>query len=372
MSFSVIVSESTAAPAKGSPTDTGTGFFVGKVAGGSSAAAALVTNMDEFAGTYTDRDVTGAAPLFDAVEGFFGQGGSEAYIGPYSGADTYADGLSLLNDRRQGPGQLTVIGTVLSEQVAADVVTVCGATNRVALLDVTNGGDLAAMEATAAFVAENTDLAAIFGSWAIIPAPLGVIGGTVRTIPASPIIAGLCNRVDGDGNPNRAAMGRDYPLDYLKGIVSDPSDADRATLLSHGVNMMADDNGLLINAGFQTNIPSTASDITPFWQFNCARARMWLKANIQAVAAGYFGRPIDGKGQLGAQLASDLDLVCSTLWDANGLFGDTAAEAYSVTVTPTLDEVGRGTLAVQVRAKFSSATQLVTVALVSVPVTGTV
>lgn len=372
MSFSVIVQENTAAPAKGVPTNTGRLHIVGKVGGGDTASANLVHNMDEFIGAYTNRSSTLSVPLFDAVDAHFAEGGGEVNVGAYGSSGTYTDGLALLDDRRQGPGQLSIIGTPFAGGVATAVLPFLARNNRVGLFDVGSSDTVGSITTLAASLPANTDLAALFGSWVVIPSPDGVIGSGQRTVPASSVIAALCNRVDQDGNPNRAPGGRGYPLQYVQDFVLDPSDMDRNTLLGLGVNMCTNDFGLLINAGFQTNIPSSAYATTPFWQLNCARARMWLKAQIQAVAAGYFMRPIDGQGKLAAQLKADLDGVCRELYDVDGLYGDTPGDAYKNTVSPTLDSVAQGTLTVKTEARFSLYAKSIVVDLISIPVTGSV
>jgi hypothetical protein len=354
-----------------SPSETDTLFIVGPVGGGLTSGPGTVTDMESFVGLYTDRTVAATVPLYDALDGFFNEGGARAVVGGYAPGSgvTYDNGLALLDDKRLGPGQLSLIGTAMSGAVDTDLAGFLSRNNRVGLFDVNNGDSVAQMTTDAAYMAANSDSLAMFGSWVEIPGPSGVIGASARTIPASPIIGALCARVDADGNPNRAAGGRDYPLKYVDGFVLDPTDTQRETLLGLGVNLFTDDYGVLINAGFQTNIPQSAYQTTPFWQLNCARARMWLKAKLTAVAANYYMRPIDGSGRLAAQLQSDCNVVCKELYDANGLFGATPADAYNVTVSSDIESAAQGAMTVSAQATFSMYCKSTTIDLAAVPVT---
>jgi hypothetical protein len=63
------------------------------------------------------------------------------------------------------------------------------------------------------------------------------------------------------------------------------------------------------------------------------------------------------------------------LWDANGLFGDSASDAYAVHVGAsinTTETVAYGELHAVVEARFSLHARLVVIELVSVPITGRV
>jgi hypothetical protein len=213
----------------------------------------------------------------------------------------------------------------------------------------------------------------VFGSWATCSGPPGSISSGPRNVPASAVIAGLCSRVDQLGNPNRAAGGRDFPLQYVSGFQVDPNDVDRAALFNVGVNMFADRYGVLENYGFQT--PVEQSPDTPFWQLNCSRTRMWLKAQALSIGESYYMRTLDGQGRLAAQLGSDLEAACSDLYAAGGLFGDTPADAYNVNVSQsvnTIDTAAQGTLKAVVQAKLSEYAKVVEIDLVSVPVSGVI
>jgi len=211
------------------------------------------------------------------------------------------------------------------------------------------------------------------GPWCNIPAPTGVTGGAERKVPGSAVAAGLIARADGLGNPNRAAAGRDFPLQFVTSFETELSDFDQEALLDGGVNPFANIYGVLELYGFQTVIDQ--SDSNPFWQANCGRARMWLVAQAKAVGENYVFKTIDGKGQLQQKLKSDLEAVCLQLYGVDGLFGETPQEAFAVEVGAainTTDTIAQGELHAVMEARLGLHAKAVLIDLVSIPVTGNV
>jgi hypothetical protein len=114
---------------------------------------------------------------------------------------------------------------------------------------------------------------------------------------------------------------------------------------------------------------------TPFWQLNCARTRMSMKAQAQAIGENYYMRTLDGQGKLAAELGADLAVMCSNLYEADALYGDTKADAYSINVSSSINTTAtaaNATLNASVEAKLSQYTVKVVINLVSVPVAGVV
>ena len=320
--------------------------------------------------------------VWDALDFFFREGGKQAYVASYasgaSGGDPWTAGLDLFGPKL-GPGQVSVIGAPASETLYTDLATHAQANNRVALADTANTGVLGTLVSNGGMLPEYNGLGslaeyiALFGGWAKGPAPAGVIGFGQRTVPASPVIAALCARVDGNGNPNTMAGGRDYPLTYVQDLVLDPSDDDRSTLITAGVNPFSDVWGVLENYAFRTPVPKDPS--TPFWQLNCSRTRMYMTANAQPIGEKYYGKTIDGQGLLANALGQDLDEMLLALYGANALYGDTAQDAFNVNIGVTVNtaaEAANATLKAVAQARLSLYADTVEIDLVSVPVAGTI
>lgn len=371
MSFGVIINEKTAPVASGVPVDTGTAFVAGVVPSPETSAVLCMSTAD-LETAYGPR--SGMTPLWDWVDFAIREGVSRVYVGGYAALGGYASGLALF-DSRLGPGQVAVAGETSAPTVYDAIQAHVDANNRIGLLDVNNNDTLTMLEqhGTDAQTLPNMENVGVFGSFAATPGPAGVVSSTGRNLPASAAIAGLINRVDQAGNPGRAAGGKDFPLQYASGFELDPNDTDRASLFAKGVNMFANRWGTLENYGFVTpvyqGVPLTS---TPFWQLNCARTRMAMKAQSQAIGENYYMRTIDGQGKVAGELLADLQVMCANLWEADALFGDTKADAYSVSVSQSATNIANATLSASVEAKLSQYAVKVVINLLSVPVAGVV
>lgn len=370
----VIVGSALAPTGRGTPTDTGTAFIAGRSATGAATTPVLLKSIADFETTYGVR-VAGNQLTYDCVDAFFREGGRQCYVSVYDGTTkTFQNCLDSFG-RELGPGQLCAPIETPGTATYLAMAQHCVANNRVALYDVANGATEAQMTTGAGQIpaAPNQDVGALFGSWVNIPPPSGVVGGSARQVPASPIIAALCARVDAGGNPNRAAAGRDFPLQYVTSFVHEPTMANRDTMLTAGVNQFGTIYGVLENYGFQTAVPQDPNN--PFWQFNCSRARMWLRAQAAQRGENYVFKNIDAKGHLAGALKTDLDAVCLALYQADGLYGETPEEAFATNVgaqVNTVGQIAQGYLHAQVQAVFSLHAKAVYIDLVTIPITGNV
>jgi hypothetical protein len=352
-------------------------FVTGVTGGTPPTAPVLCGSTADYEAAYGARSVGANAPMWDWLDVAFRNGLTNAWVMGYTTAGGYTTSLPLF-DSRKGPGQVAIVGETASPAVYAAVQAHADGNNRIGLLDgATN--DLVAQwtqHGTDAQALTSMENVGVFGSWLTTPGPPGVIAVTSRHIPASAVIAGLCNRVDQTGNPGRAAGGRDFPLWYANGFEYDPNDTDRQTLFNVGVNMFANRWGTLENYGFVTPLfKGSPIAATPFWQLNCARTRMWMKAQAQAIGENYYMRTLDGQGKLAAELGADLAVMCSDLYEADALYGDTKSDAYSINVGSTVNttaSAATATLNATVEAKLSQYTNKVVINLVSVPVAGVV
>jgi hypothetical protein len=305
------------------------------------------------------------------VQAYFQMGGKVLTFAPFATTGTYADALTLMNDPKYGPGQLAVIAqtpaTPPTAQQFTDMQNAAMSNNRVALRDVASTTSVVQMGTTGAAAPPNDSYGATFGPWLSLPPPPSVVGATARTIPGSAAIAALCAQVDADGNPNRAAAGDDYAVQYATGMTLELTAANRSSLFSNGVNAFADTYGLE-NYGFQTNIAMDPTN--PYWQFNCSRARMALVDRCTIRARPFMFRPIDGRGRLEAELQGALEDECNRLYQANAMYGDTPQDAYDVNVSSsvnTVDTIAQGELHAVASVVWTLHAVAVEVDLVTVP-----
>jgi hypothetical protein len=359
---------------KGIPVDTNTLFVAGPANQGSTTEAVLTRSIGDVAAEFGARG-TGNTALYDYLDAAFGEGLSRAYVSRR--ANTDADITTALGrfDEDLGPGQVAAVGEPAGADIFTTLLGHAATYNRVALLDVDMGDDVAAMIALGGVLGglAAVDYGALFGGWLEIPPPLGVVGGSARQVPASAGIAGLIARVDANGNPNRAAAGRDYPFQYATGFVNPIGKADREALLDAGVNPLASIYGVLENYGFQTAVPQSPDN--PYWQFNCSRARMWIIARSRAAGEPFVFRTIDGQGKLANALRGAIDANLLELYGVDGLFGATPGEAFVTTVggsVNTIDTVAQGELHAVSEVRLSQHAKAVIIDLVTVPVTSAI
>lgn len=373
MSLGVTVQSRTAPPSSGAPTATD-GWFVAAVTDvGDQGVAQEVRDLATFENLFGPR-VAGNIPLWDAMDVFFREGGKRAIISRGTAADLPA-ALAHFPDTL-GPGQVSAIGYTLDAENAANATlwTHAQSTNRVVVADFPP--DLAPAD-QGAFIDVVNDVSggwgAFFGYPVTVPGPTGVIGAVSRTIPASPVIAALCARVDETGNPNQAAAGRWLPLQYVTSLTRDPTMGEREGLLDSGFNTFASVYGVLENYGFQTPVTEQADN--PYWQFNCSRMRMALVAQGKSIGENYMFRPIDGQGALATSFKGALDAMMLDYFNVGALYGDVPADAFRVDVgsqVNTIDSIAQGQLRAVASVALTLHAKSVEIELVTVPVGGQV
>jgi hypothetical protein len=374
MAIGVEVNTRLAPASRGFPTLTDTLFVAGHVATGVAATPVSFRSIADFETVHGVR-AAGNQTLYDGLDTFFREGGRQAYVSGYDadGSPQDIDEALALFSKDLGPGQVAAWNETPGATAYGKLRTHAMNNNRFALYDVALDDDVAEMTTAGGATVDNDQYGMVCGQWLDVPAAAGTIGGSARQAPGSAVVAALIARADALGNPNRAAAGRDFPLQYAEGITVPVTDADRATLLAAGVNTFADKYGVLQLYGFQTPLPQNADN--PFWQANVSRARMWLTARAQAAGENYMFKPIDGRGRLTGRLKTDLDAICLELYGVDGLYGETPADAFATeagATVNTVDGIAQGELRGIVEARFSLHTKRVLIDLVSVPITGQV
>jgi hypothetical protein len=373
MTLGVEVRARTARVARGIPVETGTLYAAGPTATGPTDKAVELRSLGDFTANFGVR-ASGNADLYDYFDTFFSEGGKHAWASSIQGVGT-ADAALALFDPDLGPGQVALVGQTDQSAAWDSLATHCVASSRVALLDVDVDSDVAAMTtmgASARSLADN-DRVALFGPWAEVPPPSGVLGATARQVPASAAAAGLCARVDAQGNPNRAAAGMDFPLQFVTGLVNPVSKTDREALFDVGVNTLSDRYGMLLNYGFDT--PRTKDDNDPYVQFSASRTRMYIEAMSRVLGEPFVFRPLDALGHSAQQLKGSLEGMLLGLYQVDGLFGASAREAFSVEVGAAVNTIGttvKGELHAVCEVRFTKYAQAVIIDLVTVPLTGNV
>lgn len=270
------------------------------------------------------------------------------------------------------PGQtnttLSGIWTALSAHALAN--------NRVAIADMDDDQPATTLVTDIGSSFNSAAIGAI-GFWAGNLVMPGVVPGTTRTISPSPVIAALCARADASGNPNLAAAGTNFPLQYVTGSASLVSGNlatynanDLNTLNSAGINTFANHFGSFENYGFVSSVLASTDAI--FWQFNHQRMRMALQAGAQTLGAPFVFSQLDGQGSDVLAFNTALTALLMSYYRIGALYGATAANAFSVntgSTVNTLNTLQAGQLNAVVSVAISPFAQLVDIVLNAVPIT---
>lgn len=242
--------------------------------------------------------------------------------------DTHWDDEQALFVDDLGPGQVAQCGRTGStahNQLVSHVDT----HNRVALLDLTDSptpGTLIGNLPTG-----NPRKVAAFAPWVTIP---GLTVGTVRTVPASALVAGLINRNDNIRGPNAASAGAKGIAKYVTGLTQPNwDDDDRSNLNTAGVNVIRNIRGGIRVYGWRS-LANPVNDIS-WLDFGNARLFMALSAELNEVGEGYLFEDITLDTIAGFNDA----LVGVLLFHFNqgSLYGANAEDAFTVDTGPEVN-----------------------------------
>lgn len=406
---------------RSAPTDTGP-WFVSGATGIGPTTPTLVRSLTDYTNTFGDRQ--GGAVLYDAIETFFREGGSQAWViaAPttpslmaagvsYTGEELDAMTRSELDDvaalaglspadyatkadvqdaiesalaptqnivtpaalvalldafsSDYGPGQVSVPGvTTVVDQVG--VLAHAAAHNRVALLDAPDG-DASSLQAAAASLRADTNAryGALFAPSAIIP---GVAGGTSRTVGYSAVEAGIIARNDASLNANQAAAGDWGQATFAQDLVARYTDAEYTSLNDAGVAMAKLVYNGVRTYGYRSLVdPNGASG--QWRDFGWCRLNMEIVAQAGVIGEHYVFSQIDGRGRTIAQFGGDLRAMLVPMYEAGALFGATPEEAFQVDVGSAVNTpatIANGELHAVIEVRMSPFAEWVVIEIVKV------
>lgn len=266
-----------------------------------------------------------------------------------------------------GPGQVSTPGYSNATINAATLAHAAGSSNRVAVLD-TASTDTTVSAMVSAFSSlranANASFGAVFGPWVSI---VGVTPGTTRSVPMSAVMAGLIASNDRYRDAGRAVAGREYPLTFVTNF-TDYTDAEHETALLGGINLTKNVFGVRENYGFRSLVDPA---VDKNWlQFNFARLRMAITAELNSVAEGFVFDRLDGAGHTLLAFKNALSGVLGNFYAQDALYGATASESFRVDVGPginTTQTLDNGELRAEVGVKFSPHAEVIYINVAKTP-----
>lgn len=332
---SVVSKSGAAARAPGASINTGTAFLIGRTATGTPLEPKLITSPGQHLDVFGVRDED-TAPLVDAVYDGFRTGLARAYVVPVEDETDAAEVTAALAalPGRLGPGQVYAPGAQ-SQAAQIAVAQHAAAHNRTAVVQLADGTSsaqaAAAVGLRTAIVSD--EVVGAFGTWLEVP---GYTAGTRRTAPLANFALGLMSRVDGRyGNSHHAAAGdQGWGAGLIRDALAVPrtySETDRETLHTAGVNIAFEQP----SGGIELYDFVSLSEDEQWRQLDAHRARMGVVANHVAMLRPFLFCKLTN--ELKREIIDTLSADWLALYNAGVLYGDTADDAFEVTVPDELN-----------------------------------
>jgi hypothetical protein len=228
-----------------------------------------------------------------------------------------------------GPGQVSMPGRTTTT-AHSQIITHVEQKNRVGILDLVDSPTVGTLTGNAGA----SRFAASFAPWVQIP---GLTSGSIRTIPPSPIIAGLIARNEASLGSNHPSAGDAGISHYAIGLTQPAWTDDNRELLNLGkVNAIRNMYGSMVVYGWRSG---ANPNVDRNWiDFANARLYMELTAELNAASQSFIFEEIDG--QQGHTIGAFHDALAGVLldhWNAGELFGDTPDQAFNVDTSPSVN-----------------------------------
>lgn len=379
MSSRVTVAVSTvASPPPAPKTVTGKLFITGAVAAGKAAGVQRISGMTEFRDLYGERATANAA-LHDALQSFFAEGGSQAYVvagqaPPEGDWSAYLD--QFVADLGPGAVAIAGIGSAAAQHVGAH----CLATGRLGLICGPDGQS-AADAVTAVGVASGEDGADhMVYAWPWVSIP-----GLADPIEPIGFAAGVRARAHSSKfGPAQSPMAADFGTSrFVDGIEASGAvtDAEFRTLDDGKVSVVRIVAGKLRQYGWRV-ISNPAGDLSG--NLGGGEKRDLINAIIweaSQIGEKWVGQVIDGRGVALGAFAGDLTGMLANYAATGSLFarvdddGTVLDGGYAVNVGPDVNppaSLAAKQLNAQIGVRLSPTAEWVTITIAATDAAGSI
>lgn len=377
MSARVTVAVSTVASPPPAPRTTTGKLFIAGVASGSTSVN-RITGISEFREIYGSRTTTNAA-LHDALQVFFAEGGSTAYVNAVATAPVSpATWAGVLDDFTAdlGPGAVAIagIGASADEFVGAH----CSATGRLGIICGPESQTAANAVTAAASASGETggDHLIYVWPWVTIPGledpiePIGFAAGVRARAHTSP--AGAA----------QSPLFVDYGTSrFVNGVETAVTDAEWETLNTGKVSTVRVVAGKLRQYGWKTVANPEGDNVGNLAgaQFrDLINALVW---DCSQVAEGYVGRIVDGRGVTLGSFAGDLTGICARYAAAGSLYakldedGNALDGGYVINVGSDVNppaDLAAGEVKAEIGVRLSPTAEFVTITIAATDAAGSI
>lgn len=369
----------TASPPPAPKTVTGTLFLAGVAVG--STAVNKISGLTEFRDIYGARTATNAA-MYDALQVFFAEGGSVAYVVAVATAptgtapDTWG---AVLEDFTAdlGPGAVAIAG-VASSTAAEFVGAHCLATGRLGLVCGPES-QTAANAVTAAATAAGEDGAEhLIYVW-----PWVTIPGLADPVEPIGFAAGVRARAHASAaGPAQSPIAPDYGTSqFVNGIETAVTDAEFNTLNTGKVSTVRIVGSKLRLYGWKTVANpegDTVGNLAGGQFRDLINAVVWEASQI---GERYVGALVDGRGVTLGAFSGDLTGMCAKYAATGALFalldddGKPLDGGYVVNVGPDVNppvDLAAGELKAEIGLRLSPTAEWITITIAVTDAAGTI
>jgi hypothetical protein len=279
-----------------------------------------------------------------------------------------------------GPGLVTKLGVTTAAGHAGTMVH-AAACNRLALLD----GVTASSQATLTTLAQTVQGAAtapeygmLLAPWLTIPPASGAVAN--RHVPPSAVAAGLISAQVTTGPAGKAAAGPNgqalWVLDTAPitsgGVGQTFTDAERDALSGNAsVNVLRRAYSASANPPVELYGYSTLGTLSNGWRDAASQLlRLRITDELQLLAEQFIFQVLDGRGHTITAFGGAIAGIMQQHWEADELYGDTPADAYSVDVSSvnTPDTLAAGYLNARVNIRTTRTAEFLAIDVVKVPI----
>lgn len=372
MSARVTVEVSTvASPPPAPKTVTGTLFIAGVVGSGPSAVQ-KISGIAEFRALYGTRATANAA-LHDAVQTFFAEGGSTAYVAAVTTAPSDWATVLALFTADLGPGAVAIAGEGLDAATALG--THCVATGRLGLVAgaAATSASAAASDASTVAGEDGADHLVYVWPWVSVPGlddpiePLGFAAGVRARAHAA--------------NVAQSPIQIDYGSSrWVNGVETAVTDAQWETLNTAKVSTVRVVAGKVRLYGWKLTAlmdGDTSGNLGGAQFRDVLNALAW---DASQIAEQYVGRLVDGRGVTLGSFYGDLIGLCASYSARGALFakvvdGKEIDPGYSVNVGDSVNpaiSLAAGDLNAEIGVRLSPTAEFVTITIAATDAAGAI
>ncbi|MEW6212791.1 MAG: hypothetical protein AB1631_30980 [Acidobacteriota bacterium] len=281
----------------------------------------------------------------------------------------YVATIALLQQKELSDGTRKPLGWymcpgITSQAVGEALITAAEEARGYALIDSTLGNSIAESKTERSLYASARGFVSYVLGWV---ETLDLDSNARILVPRSPFVAALWARSHNlAGSIANVGAGVEFKLRGALGLEINMDDLTQGELNEQGIDCAR--NFRSIGYGL---VQWAARTISPEVLYRFRHVRIILNVIAETLEIGllpYVFKPFDGRGVLASEIKGSINNLLYSFWNADVLFGATAADAFLVRIDPDLTELEQGVVSVSVFVKPTPIAERINVTLYRVPI----